>query len=49
MKRAPFAATHAAGLSLVELLISLVIGLVLMLGVTQIFMASRAASQLSEG
>ncbi len=49
MKRAPSAASHAAGLSLVELLISLVIGLVLMLGVTQIFMASRAASQLSEG
>jgi type IV pilus assembly protein PilW len=30
-------------------MIALVIGLVLMLGVTQIFIASRAASQLSEG
>ncbi|MBT2766550.1 PilW family protein [Stenotrophomonas sp. ISL-67] len=37
------------GLSLIELMISLVIGLILMLGVTQIFAASRAASRLSEG
>jgi type IV pilus assembly protein PilW len=37
------------GLSLIELMISLVIGLLLMLGVTQIFAASRSASRLSEG
>ena len=38
-----------AGLSLVELMIALVISLVLMLGVVQVFMASQAASRLSEG
>jgi type IV pilus assembly protein PilW len=38
-----------AGFSLVELMIALVIGLVLMLGVTQIFIASQSASRLSEG
>ncbi|KAF1016366.1 MAG: hypothetical protein GAK31_01864 [Stenotrophomonas maltophilia] len=37
------------GLSLIELMIAMVIGLVLMLAVVQIFIASRAASQLSEG
>ncbi|EMR4107557.1 PilW family protein [Stenotrophomonas maltophilia] len=37
------------GLSLVELMIALVISLVLMLGVVQVFMASQAASRLSEG
>lgn len=41
--------TRQAGLSLVELMISLVIGLILMLGITQIFIASHAASRLSEG
>ena len=40
---------HQAGLSLVELMIALVIGLVLMLGVTQVFIASQAASRLAEG
>lgn len=38
-----------AGLSLVELMIAMVIGLLLMLGVIQIFIASQAASRLSEG
>ncbi len=38
-----------AGLSLIELMIAMVIGLIMMLGVVQIFIASRAASQLSEG
>lgn len=37
------------GLSLVELMIAMVIGLLLMLGVIQIFIASQAASRLSEG
>lgn len=41
--------TRQAGLSLIELMISLVIGLILMLGITQIFIASHAASRLSEG
>lgn len=38
-----------AGLSLVELMVAMVIGLILMLGVVQIFSASHAASRLSEG
>lgn len=38
-----------AGLSLVELMIALVIGTLLILGVVQVFAASRAAYQLSEG
>ncbi|MBH1430867.1 PilW family protein [Stenotrophomonas maltophilia] len=38
-----------AGLSLIELMIAMVIGLVLMLGVIQIFIASQSASRLSEG
>jgi len=37
------------GLSLVELMVAMVIGLILMLGVVQIFSASHAASRLSEG
>ncbi|MBB3813762.1 type IV pilus assembly protein PilW [Xanthomonas arboricola] len=37
------------GFSLIELMIALVIGLVLLLGVIQIFSASRTAAQLSEG
>lgn len=36
-------------MSLIELMIALVIGLILMLGVTQVFIASHAASRLSEG
>lgn len=39
----------AAGISLIEVMVSLVIGLILMLGVIQIFSASRTASRLSEG
>ncbi len=38
-----------AGLSLIELMIAMVIGLIVMLGVIQVFAASRAAYQLSEG
>lgn len=38
-----------AGLSLIELMIAMLIGLVLMVGVIQVFGASRAAYQLSEG
>lgn len=37
------------GMSLIELMIALVIGLVLILGLIQVFSASRAAYQLSEG
>lgn len=40
---------RARGVSLVELMIAMVIGLVLMLGVIQIFSASQTASRLSEG
>lgn len=43
------ARTRAAGLSLIEMMIALVIGLVLLLGVIQVFSASRTAFQLSEG
>ncbi len=41
--------SRQAGLSLIELMVSLVIGLILMLGVTQVFLASSQASRLSEG
>lgn len=41
--------TRQAGLSLIELMIALVIGLILMLGITQVFIASHSASRLSEG
>jgi type IV pilus assembly protein PilW len=41
--------TRMAGVSLVELMIAMVIGLIIMLGVIQIFSASSAASRLSEG
>lgn len=40
---------HQAGVSLIELMIALVIGLILMLGITQVFIASHSASRLSEG
>ena len=40
---------QAAGLSLIELMIALLIGVILLLGVVQIFAASRTAYQLSEG
>ncbi|PPU76248.1 pilus assembly protein PilW [Xanthomonas cucurbitae] len=38
-----------AGISLIEMMIAMVIGLVLMLGVIQVFSASRTASMLAEG
>jgi type IV pilus assembly protein PilW len=41
--------SRAAGISLVEVMIAMVIGLVLMLGVIQVFSASREASQLAQG
>ena len=37
------------GLSLIELMIALLIGSILMIGVVQVFAASRTAYQLSEG
>lgn len=50
MSRSSFRTRRAAvGMSLIELMVAMVIGLVLMLGVVQIFMASHAASRLSEG
>lgn len=49
MSRSSFAAGRAAGVSLIEMMVAMVIGLILLLGVIQIFMASRAASRLSEG
>ncbi|MEA5124594.1 PilW family protein [Xanthomonas floridensis] len=45
-----FSSRHAtAGISLIEMMIAMVIGLVLMLGVIQVFSASRTASMLAEG
>ena len=38
-----------AGVSLIELMIAMVIGLILMLGVIQVFSASQSASRLSQG
>lgn len=49
MKRVFTRPGSMAGVSLVELMIALVIGLIIMLGVVQIFTASHAASRLSEG
>jgi len=40
---------HQLGLSLIELMIAMVIGLVLLLGLIQVMSASRAAYQLSSG
>lgn len=40
---------HAQGLSLIELMIALLIGSILMIGVIQVFAASRNAYQLSQG
>lgn len=40
---------RAAGVSLIELMIALVIGSILILGLLQVFTASRTAYQLSEG
>lgn len=45
----PAARRNAQGMSLIELMIALLIGTVLVLGLVQIFSASRAAYQLSQG
>lgn len=47
--RAPSSGRYTAGLSMVELMIALTIGVIVMLGVVQVFAASRAAYQLSDG
>ncbi|MFA1726944.1 PilW family protein [Xanthomonas nasturtii] len=49
MRRATSDRTRTRGISLIELMIALVIGLVLLLGVIQVFAASKAAYRLSEG
>jgi len=49
MKPRSFPHRTVTGLSLIELMVAMAIGLVLMLGVIQIFSASRAASRLAEG
>lgn len=40
---------HATGVTLIELLVALLIGAILVLGLVQVFAASRAAYQMSEG
>src|SRR5690606_40813368 len=40
---------RSAGVTLIELLVALAIGAVLMLGLVQVFAASRSAYQMSEG
>jgi type IV pilus assembly protein PilW len=45
----PSSRRNAAGLSLIELMIAMVIGLILLLGLVQVMSASRAAYQLSTG
>ena len=49
MKRFPASSRSVTGLSLVELMVAMVIGLIIMFAVVQVFMASQAASRLSEG
>ncbi len=49
MSLRPVPPHRVAGISLIETMIAMVIGLVLMLGVAQVFLASRAASRLAEG
>ena len=49
MTRAPATPRAVTGLSLIELMVAMVIGLILMLGVIQVFSASQVASRLSEG
>ncbi|WP_411850554.1 PilW family protein [Stenotrophomonas sp. LGBM10] len=49
MSRAPTLPRAVAGISLIEVMVAMVIGLVLMLGVIQVFTASREASQLAQG
>ena len=48
-QHAPIGPRGAAGLSLIELMIALLIGTILVLGLVQVFSASRAAYQLSQG
>lgn len=48
-RRIPYNASAAAGLSLIELMIAMVIGLVLLMGLVQVMSASRTAYQLSTG
>lgn len=47
--RTPAHRAPAAGLTLIEMLIALLIGSLLMLGLVQVFSASRTAYQMSEG
>lgn len=49
MTHATAAKRRMAGISLIEVMIAMVIGLALMLGVVQVFSASREASQLAQG
>ncbi|WP_422507354.1 PilW family protein [Stenotrophomonas sp. GZD-301] len=49
MSRASTLPRAVAGISLIEVMVAMVIGLVLMLGVIQVFTASREASQLAQG
>lgn len=49
MKHAFANPSRMTGLSLIEVMIAMVIGLALMLGVVQVFSASREASQLAQG
>ena len=44
-----FGPRHVAGMSLIELMIALLIGTILVLGLVQVFAASRTAYQLSQG
>jgi len=49
MRPVRFGARHAHGMSLIELMIALLIGLILLVGVIQVFAASRASYQISQG
>lgn len=49
MKRPIYIPHKHAGLSLIEMMIALVIGLILSVGIVQIFIATRTAYKLSEG
>ena len=49
MKRLPHRRQRIRGVSLIELMIAMVIGLIVMLAVIQVFAASRSAYQLSAG
>lgn len=49
MSASPSFRRYTAGLSLIEMMVAMVVGLVLMLGVVQVFLASRVASRLAEG